>query len=101
MISKEDTSKIQRAVLLNPGVWILALSSAFMYMSRYAVNEWGMFFLQKVKGFSLEEAAMIVAINTIAGIAGTVFAGWFSDTVFRGDRKYPAFVEGTEKGATL
>lgn len=37
----EETRKIQRAVLRNPGVWILALSSAFMYMSRYAINEWG------------------------------------------------------------
>ena len=93
-MSKEDTGKIQRAVLRYPGVWILALSSAFMYMSRYAINEWGMFFLQKVKGFTLEEAAMIIAINTIAGILGTVFAGWFSDKVFKGDRKYPAFVAG-------
>ena len=36
-----ETSRIQRAVLRNTGVWILALSSAFMYMSRYAINEWG------------------------------------------------------------
>lgn len=93
-ISKEDAGRIQKAVLRNPGVWILALSSAFMYMSRYAINEWGMFFLQKVKGFDLEEAAMIIAVNTIAGIAGTVFSGWFSDKVFKGDRKYPAFVAG-------
>ena len=93
-ISKEDAGRIQKAVLRNPGVWILALSSAFMYMSRYAINEWGMFFLQKVKGFNLEEAAMIIAVNTIAGIAGTVFSGWFSDKVFKGDRKYPAFVAG-------
>ena len=93
-ISKEDAGHIQKAVLRNPGVWILALSSAFMYMSRYAINEWGMFFLQKVKGFDLEEAAMIIAVNTIAGIAGTVFSGWFSDRVFKGDRKYPAFVAG-------
>jgi len=93
-ISKEDAGHIQKAVLRNPGVWILALSSAFMYMSRYAINEWGMFFLQKVKGFNLEEAAMIIAVNTIAGIAGTVFSGWFSDRVFKGDRKYPAFVAG-------
>lgn len=101
VVSKEDTGRIQKAVLRNPGVWILALSSAFMYMSRYAINEWGMFFLQKVKGFSLEEAAMIVAINTIAGIAGTIFAGWFSDTVFRGDRKYPAFVAGILESIAL
>ena len=100
-VSKADTGRIQRAVLRNPGVWILALSSAFMYMSRYAINEWGMFFLQKVKGFSLEEAAMIIAINTIAGVAGTVFAGWFSDKVFKGDRKYPAFVAGIFESIAL
>lgn len=100
-VSKADASRIQRAVLRNPGVWILALSSAFMYMSRYAINEWGMFFLQKVKGFSLEEAAMIIAVNTIAGIAGTVCAGWISDTVFKGDRKWPALVAGILEATAL
>ena len=77
-----ETKRIQRAVLRNPGVWILALSSAFMYMSRYAINEWGMFFLQKNKGFELMEASTIIAVNTIAGILGTVCAGWISDTLF-------------------
>lgn len=100
-LSKADTGRIQRAVLRNPGVWILALSSAFMYMSRYAINEWGMFFLQKMKGFGLEEAAMIVAVNTIAGIAGTVCAGWISDTVFKGDRKWPALVAGIVEAIAL
>lgn len=100
-VSKDDSGRIQRAVLRNPGVWILALSSAFMYMSRYAINEWGMFFLQKVKGFGLEEAAMIIAVNTVAGIAGTVFSGWFSDKVFKGDRKYPAFVAGILESLAL
>ena len=37
---------------------------------------------------------MIIAVNTIAGIAGTVCAGWISDTVFKGDRKWPALVAG-------
>lgn len=100
-LSKADASRIQRAVLRYPGVWILALSSAFMYMSRYAINEWGMFFLQKVKGFGLEEAAMIIAVNTIAGIAGTVCAGWISDTIFKGDRKWPALVAGIMEAIAL
>ncbi len=100
-VTKEDSGRIQRAVLRNPGVWILALSSAFMYMSRYAINEWGMFFLQKVKGFGLEEAAMIIAVNTVAGIAGTVFSGWFSDKIFKGDRKYPAFAAGILESLAL
>lgn len=89
-----ETKRIQKAVLRNPGVWILALASAFMYMSRYAINEWGMFFLQKTKGFELLEASSIIAVNTIAGIIGTVCAGWISDTVFKGDRKWPALVAG-------
>ena len=101
VVSKEDAGRIQRAVLRNPGVWILALSSAFMYMSRYAINEWGMFFLQKVKGFALDEAAMIIAVNTIAGILGTVSAGWISDKVFKGDRKYPAFAAGILESIAL
>ena len=100
-VSKLDSKMVQRAVLRYPGVWILALSSAFMYMSRYAINEWGMFFLQKVKGFGLQEAAIIVAVNTIAGIAGTVFSGWFSDKVFKGDRKYPAFAAGILEAIAL
>ena len=37
---------------------------------------------------------MIIAVNTSAGIAGTVVSGWLSDKLFKGDRKYPAFVAG-------
>lgn len=95
------TRRIQAAVLRNPGVWILALSSAFMYMSRYAVNEWGTIFLQENYGYSLAEAAAIIGINPIFGVVGTVFSGWFSDKVFRGDRKYPAFLAGALEAAAL
>lgn len=96
-----ETRRIQRAVLRNPGVWILALSSAFMYMSRYAINEWGMFFLQKTKGFELMEASTIIAVNTIAGILGTICAGWISDTLFKGDRKWPALTAGIMEAVAL
>ena len=99
--SAAETKRIQKAVLRHPGVWILALSSAFMYMSRYAINEWGMFFLQKVKGFGLQEAAFIIAVNTVMGIIGTVAAGWISDTLFRGDRKWPALAAGILESIAL
>ena len=98
---KAESGRIQRAVLRNPGVWILAMSSAFMYMSRYAINEWGMFFLQKVKGFALQEAAFIIAVNTVMGIIGTVTAGWLSDTIFKGDRKWPALAAGILESIAL
>ncbi len=97
----DQTRRIQAAVIRNPGVWVLALSSAFMYMSRYAVNEWGIIFLQESYGYSLAEAAAIIGVNPIFGVIGTVFSGWFSDKVFRGDRRYPAFVAGVLEAVAL
>ncbi len=96
-----DTRKMQKAVIKNPGVWILALASAFMYMSRYAINEWGTIFLQEAKGYDLAGAAAIIGVNPIFGIIGTVVSGWLSDFVFRGDRKYPAFVAGVLEAIAL
>jgi Sugar phosphate permease len=98
---RAETKCMQRAVIKNPGVWILALSSAFMYMSRYAINEWGTIFLQEAKGYSLGEAASVIGVNPIFGIIGTVVSGWLSDAVFRGDRKYPAFVAGILESISL
>lgn len=99
--SKKETSRIQRAVLRNPGVWILALASAFMYMSRYAINSWGILFLEKIKGFSTVEASTIISINAICGVVGTVLSGWMSDVLFHGDRKYPALVAGILEAISL
>ena len=98
---RAQTARMQKAVIRNAGVWILALASAFMYMSRYAINEWGTIFLQEAKGYSLQEAAAIIGINPIFGIIGTVVSGWLSDAVFRGDRKYPAFVSGILEAIAL
>ncbi len=91
---EESVGDIQKLVLRTPAVWILALASAFMYISRYSLNSWGILFLQEQKGFSLETATFIISINALLGILGTVLAGWMSDTLFRGDRKMPAFISG-------
>lgn len=90
----ESVAEIQKQVLRTPAVWILALASAFMYISRYSLNSWGILFLQEEKGFSLETATFIISINALLGIVGTVLAGWMSDVLFKGDRKMPALVSG-------
>ena len=90
----ESVADIQKQVLRTPAVWILALASAFMYISRYSLNSWGILFLQEEKGFSLETATFIISINALLGIVGTVLAGWLSDVLFKGDRKMPAFISG-------
>lgn len=85
------TSDLQRSVIRNPLVWVLALSSSFMYISRYAINGWGVLFLQEAKGFSLASATQIISVNALCGIVGTVFSGWLSDAFFHGRRNVLAF----------
>ena len=92
--NKKSVLELQKGVLKNPFVWILALSSAFMYISRYAINGWGVLFLQKAKGFTLIEATQIISINALLGIIGTIFSGWMSDKLFKGRRNIPAFLFG-------
>ncbi len=99
--ANQSVREIQRQVLRTPAVWVLAAASAFMYISRYAINGWGVLFLQEAKGFSDVEAISIVSINALLGIVGTVLSGWFSDKLFRGDRKIPALIFGVLNAAAL
>lgn len=85
------TSDLQRSVIRNPLVWVLALSSSFMYISRYAINGWGVLFLQEIKGYTLATATQVISVNALCGIVGTVFSGWLSDAFFYGRRNVLAF----------
>ena len=44
---------VQRSIFKIPALWILALSSALMYVTRYAINSWGILYLQEARGYSL------------------------------------------------
>lgn len=94
IVEKESTRTVQKAVLKNPMVWVLALSSAFMYISRYAINGWGVLFLEEVKGYSLASATQIISINALLGVIGTIFSGWMSDKLLKGKRNVLAFLFG-------
>lgn len=89
-----DYTKAQRQVLFMPAIWILALSSAFMYISRYAVNSWGVFYLEAQKGYNTLDASLIISISSVCGIVGTMFSGVISDKLFRGQRNAPALIFG-------
>ena len=85
-VERESVGTAQKAAFRNPYIWILALASACMYVSRYAINGWGVIFLQEVKGFPLATATQVISVNAFLGIAGTVFSGWMSDKWFNGSR---------------
>ena len=91
---KMPTRELQKLVIKHPGIWIIALSSAFIYITKYAIAGWGVLFLQKARGFSLEDATQIIAFSAAFGVVGTVLAGWLSDKVFAGDRVKPAILSG-------
>ena len=93
-LETEEFNRAQKAVLRNPALWILALSSAFMYISRYAVNSWGVFYLQAEKGYSTLDASFIISISSVFGIVGTMFSGVISDRFFGGRRNIPALIFG-------
>lgn len=94
----EETGKsvgeLQKMVLKNPAIWMLALASAFMYISRYAVNSWGIFYLEAEKGYTNLEASAIISISSVCGIIGTISSGFVSDVLFKGKRNAPAVIFG-------
>lgn len=91
---KMPTRELQKMILKHPGIWVIAISSAFIYITKYAVAGWGVLFLQKARGFDLAQASQVIAFSAVFGILGTVLAGWMSDGMFKGDRARPAVLSG-------
>ena len=83
---KESTWAVQRTILKIPAIWVLALASASIYVTRYAINSWGVLYLQEAKGYSLMQAGGVISVNTIAGILGALAFGFTSDKIFNARR---------------
>ena len=83
---RDDLWKKQLSILVYPSIWILALASATNYVVRYAINSWGILYLQEARGYSLVEAGTLLMVNTLAGIAGCIAFGYISDKVFNARR---------------
>jgi len=82
-------------------VWMIALSSAFIYVARYAINSWGIYFLEMKKGYTNLEASSIVSVNAVCGLFGTLFSGVISDKFFGGRRNAPALIFGAMNTVSL
>jgi OPA family sugar phosphate sensor protein UhpC-like MFS transporter len=76
----------QLSILKIPAIWVLALSSATIYVTRYAINSWGVLYMQEARGYSLPMAGTLLMISTVAGMAGAVAYGFISDTLFKARR---------------
>lgn len=83
---EKTTWKTQKLVFGIRAMWIVAISSGLMYVTRYAINSWGILYLQEIRGYSLVEAGFFLSVNTAAGIFGSIAYGYISDKIFDAQR---------------
>ncbi len=93
-VKAKPSFRSQLGLLRMPVVWQLGLACALMYVSRYAVNSWGVLYLQSVKGYEAVDAGFVIGIYPVLGFAGALASGMISDTFFRSDRHGPTFLFG-------
>jgi OPA family sugar phosphate sensor protein UhpC-like MFS transporter len=95
------TGLLQRKMLTLPSLWILGLASATMYVTRYAINSWGILYLQEARGYSAVAAGSIIGLNAFAGVAGSVAYGFMSDKLFKARRPPMTLIFGLIEIAVL
>lgn len=91
---KKPSLRSQVFVLKQPVVWALGAACAMMYVSRYAINSWGLLYLQEAKGYSAIDAGFALGAYPVLGLAGAVLAGIISDRFFASDRHVPTLLYG-------
>ncbi|HJO94136.1 MAG TPA: MFS transporter [Victivallales bacterium] len=78
-----STWETQLLVIKNPYVWLIGLSAMCLGIVRYAINSWGILFLQDTQSISLITAGSLLAITPIMGGLGSFFSGIISDKIFK------------------
>ena len=81
---KITTADRRRLVFGNKVIWIVAIANFFVYVVRFGFLDWGPTFLKQYKGIPVEKGGLMIIAFELAAVAGTIFAGWITDKVFRG-----------------
>lgn len=85
---KEDSAAfkafLREKVFFNPIIWIIAIGNFFLYITRFAILDWGPTMLKEHLHLDISQAGLSVAAFEIAGIGGMLLAGWVTDRVFKG-----------------
>lgn len=71
-------------VWTNRWVWTFCVANIFVYVVRMGILDWGPKFLTEARGLDIKSATWTTAGFEIAGIVGTLFAGWATDHIFHG-----------------
>ena len=82
--SKVTTADRRRLVFGNKVIWVVAMANFFVYVVRFGFLDWGPTFLKQHKGIPVEKGGMMIIAFELAAVAGTIFAGWVTDRLFKG-----------------
>jgi OPA family sugar phosphate sensor protein UhpC-like MFS transporter len=93
-LTDDSVGQLQIEVLKSPVVWVLGISSALMYVCRYAIHSWGPLYLQAAKNYTMIEAGAMIGANTMVGLAGAICSGLISDRFFKSRRNVPTLLYG-------
>lgn len=93
-VKDKSVSELQMMVIKSPAVWILGLASACCYITRYAIESWGIVYLTEAKGYSMIGASGLLSTMQMAGVIGTILGGFISDKIFNSRRNVPALIFG-------
>jgi OPA family glycerol-3-phosphate transporter-like MFS transporter len=83
-----EFSQVMRAILTNPAVWITACAYACTGAVRQAVDQWFPRYMQDLYQVDLQSARFqfLAFLIPFVASAGSLIAGYVSDTLFRGRR---------------
>jgi len=73
-----------RLVFGNRVIWFVSIANFFVYIVRFGFLDWGPTFLKQFKGIPVAKGGLMIIAFELAAVVGTVFAGWFTDKVFKG-----------------
>lgn len=99
--SDKSVWELQKEVIKNPAVWVLGLSSACCYITRYAVESWGVVFLVEQKAYTLLTASSLLTIMQFAGIFGAFSCGLIADKFFNHRLNIPCLIFGILYAAAI
>jgi OPA family glycerol-3-phosphate transporter-like MFS transporter/OPA family sugar phosphate sensor protein UhpC-like MFS transporter len=86
MPPEEFRAFVRKKVFGNRYVWFAAMGNFFVYVVRYGFVNWAPSYLHKTKGIPLEYAGGMLAAFEIAGLVGSLLAGWLTDRYFKSRR---------------
>lgn len=77
---------VRTQVYGNPYIWLISLANFNVYLVRYAFLNWGPTYLQEVRGWSKLASGGLTGTFELAGLCGSLLAGYVTDRWLRGRR---------------